>query len=117
MKRLALCALAIGAALALPAAATDNADKWTPQAFYADRCERCHGASGWGTRTLARRVPAGQVELTRRTALPAAYIVYVVRHGAGSMPPFTPTELTDRQLAELSAWLARPQADGGGKHD
>jgi mono/diheme cytochrome c family protein len=41
--------------------------------------------------------------------LPAAYIVYVVRHGTGSMPPFTPTELTDAQLARLAKWLARPK--------
>ncbi len=117
MELLAICALTIGAALALPAIAANGADKWAPQAFYADRCERCHGPSDWGTRTLAKRVPAGQAELTRRAELPASYIAFVVRHGVGSMPPFTPTELTDRPLAELSAWLARPQASSGGKQD
>ena len=108
MKLLALGVLAIGAGLALPAVAANSADKWTPQTFYADRCARCHGPSGWGTRTLAKRVPAGQAELTRRAQLPASYIALVVRHGVGSMPQFTPTELTDRQLAALAAWLARP---------
>ena len=117
MKFLALGSLAIGSALAIPTAAANTGDKWTPQSFYADRCARCHGPSGWGTRTLARRVPAGQAELTRRTQLPAPYIAFVVRHGVGSMPQFTPTELTDRQLAQLAAWLARPQDAPGVKPD
>ena len=115
MKLLALGVLAMGAGLALPATAASSADKWTPQTFYADRCARCHGPSGWGTRTLAKRVPAGQAELTRRAQLPASYIALVVRHGVGSMPQFTPTELTDRQLAALAAWLARPQGGNGAK--
>jgi len=117
MKLLALCGLAIGSALAIPTVAANSADKWAPQSFYADRCERCHGPSGWGTRTLAKRLPAGQAELTRRAQLSASYIAFVVRHGVGSMPQFTPTELTDRQLAELAAWLARPQGAQGAKPD
>ena len=114
MKLLPFCGLAIGAALALPAIAADGGDKWTPQTFYADRCAMCHGPSGWGTRTLSRRVPAGQAELTRRAQLPASYIAFVVRHGFGSMPQFTPTEVTDRQLTELAAWLARPPGAAAG---
>lgn len=115
MKLLVLGGLAIGSAFAIPTVAANSADKWTPQTAYADRCARCHGPSGWGTRTLARRVPAGQAELTRRAQLPASYIAFVVRHGVGSMPQFTPTELTDGQLAELAAWLTRPPAASGAK--
>ena len=115
MKLLALGVLAIGAGLALPTIAANSADKWPPQTFYADRCARCHGPSGWATRTLAKRVPAGQAELTRRAQLPASYIAFVVRHGVGSMPQFMPTELTDRQVAALAAWLARPPGGDGSK--
>ncbi len=49
----------------------------------------------------------GQAELRKRRDLPPAYVEYVVRHGVGSMPQFTPTELTDAQLAALAQWLAK----------
>ena len=115
MKLRALGVMAIGGALVLPEVAANSADQWTPQTFYADRCARCHGPSGWGTRTLAQRVPPREAELTRRAQLPASYIAFVVRHGVGSMPQFTPTELTDRQVAALAAWLARPPGGDGSK--
>jgi mono/diheme cytochrome c family protein len=106
IKPLAFAAIA---ALALPLGPAKAADTWAPETYYADRCQACHGANGWGTRTLARRVPKGEARLTDRTRLPAPYVVYVVRHGIGSMPPFTPTELTDAQLARLAQWLERPK--------
>ena len=107
VKPLALIALG---ALGLPPVPARAAYAWTSQTYYAERCQACHGTNGWGTRTLARRVPSGEAKLTDRSALPAAYIVYVVRHGTGSMPPFTPTELTDAQLARLAKWLAKGAA-------
>ena len=115
MKPLLLAPLAMVVVLAFSPVVANSAGKWAPETYYADRCARCHGPSGWGTRTLARRVPAEQAELTRRAQLPASYIAFVVRHGVGSMPQFTPTELTDRQLAELAAWLTRPPAASGAK--
>lgn len=105
MKPLALFALG---ALALPAGPARGTGAWAPETYYAERCQACHGTNGWGTRSLARRVPKAEARLTDRRALPAAYVVYVVRHGVGSMPPFTPSELTDTQLAQLAKWLARP---------
>jgi len=76
------------------------------EALYVAKCAACHGPRGWATRVLARRVPEGQAELTRREGLPAAYTSVVVRRGVGSMPPFTPTDLSDAQVAEIAAWLA-----------
>ncbi|WP_305095584.1 c-type cytochrome [Croceibacterium aestuarii] len=93
--------------LALPFAAAGSDERWSPEQFYDARCAYCHDARGWGTRKLAERVPPGQAELRKRRGLPPAYVEYVVRHGAGSMPQFTPTELTDAQLAALAQWLAK----------
>jgi len=75
--------------------------------IYAERCAYCHDANGWGTRVLARRLPASDAVLLNRASLPPGYITFVVRHGIGAMPQFTPSEITDAELAELSRWLGR----------
>jgi cytochrome c len=56
MKPLTFLAMA---ALALPSMPARGADTWAPETYYAQRCQACHGTNGWGTRTLARRVPKG----------------------------------------------------------
>ena len=73
--------------------------------IFAARCVYCHDARGWGTRSLARRVPEGQAELLQREVLPPALVQYAVRRGVGSMPQFTPTEISDAELAALADWL------------
>ena len=73
--------------------------------LFAETCAYCHAEGGWGTRALAKRVPQGEAVLTERRNLPAAYVTYVVRHGVGSMPQLTPTDLTDEELARLARWL------------
>ena len=75
--------------------------------LFQQKCAACHDSAGWGTRALARRVPQGQAELAVRKGLTADYVRYVVRHGIGSMPPFTPTDLSDAELRQLGAWLQR----------
>jgi mono/diheme cytochrome c family protein len=77
----------------------------TPEQIYVASCAHCHGAGGWGTRTLLQRVPADEAELLRRKALPAALTALVVRRGIGAMPPLTPTDATDEELARLARWL------------
>ena len=77
----------------------------TPPEMFAETCAFCHDTGGWGTRTLARRVPAGEAELLKRKSLPAAFTRGVVRRGIGAMPPFTPTDLTDEELDRLAQWL------------
>ena len=76
-------------------------------ALFRQKCAACHDSSGWGTRALARRLPKGQAELALRKGLTADYVRYVVRHGVGSMPPLTPTDLSDAELRALGAWLQR----------
>lgn len=80
---------------------------WVP--FQRD-CAVCHGRGPAkpGTRALAvkyrGKLPA---LLARRTDLSAAYIKYVVRHGVNVMPPFRKTELSDRNLDAIAAYLTR----------
>lgn len=75
--------------------------------LFEQKCAACHDSTGWGTRALARRVRPGQAELAVRKGLTADYVRYVVRHGVGSMPSFTPTDLSDPELGALGAWLQR----------
>ena len=73
--------------------------------IFADKCVFCHDTGGWGTRSLARRVPADEARLTDRETLPAPYTAMVVRRGIGSMPPFNPSELSDEEIAIVARWL------------
>ena len=91
------------ASLALAATAQDR-QRAAPEIF-ADTCAHCHETGGWGTRALARRVPAGQAELLKREDLPAVLTRFAVRRGIGAMPPLTPTDLTDEELDRLARWL------------
>jgi mono/diheme cytochrome c family protein len=86
------------------AATAQERQRTAPQIF-ADSCVHCHDTGGWGTRALAERVPAGQAELLRRKDIPAAPTRIAVRRGIGSMPPLTPTDLTDEELDRLARWL------------
>ena len=105
MKALTLLAAsAIGAALASNAAGQAKAPRSAEQLYEAS-CAYCHGPGGWGTRTLAKRAPEGQAELLERQNLPAALTEMVVRRGIGSMPQFTPTDISDEELERLARWL------------
>jgi mono/diheme cytochrome c family protein len=103
----------IGRALglgALTCAALASAAEVTPEAvepgeLFVQKCAACHDAGGWGTRALARRVPPGREQLLERESIPAAFTRHVVRRGIGSMPQFTPSELSDEDLARLATWL------------
>ena len=86
------------------AAAAQERQRTAPEIFTAT-CVYCHDSGGWGTRTLAQRVPAGEAALLRRKDLPAALTRLAVRRGVGSMPPLTPTDLTDEELDRLARWL------------
>ena len=74
-------------------------DKW---------CSDCHStAAGPGSLALQRKyqgsVPA---ILERRSDLRPAYVKLMVRHGVSFMPSFRKTEISDADLALLSAYLA-----------
>ena len=104
----ARAALAIAAAMvaSVPVHGQEAAPQpIAPTELFARNCSRCHGPGGWGTRALAKRSLPDEAELLNRKTIPAEFVRRVVRHGIGSMPPFTPTDLSDAQLDRLSAWL------------
>ena len=102
--KLGLCVLPLATATLALAAAPPEQQRSAPQLF-ADTCIYCHDTGGWGTRALSQRVPAGDAELLEREDLPAVFTRAVVRRGIGSMPPLTPTDLTDEELDRLARWL------------
>lgn len=74
-------------------------------AIYNDKCTYCHADRGWGTRELAKRTAAGQAKLLDRTGLSSDFIAAAVRRGIGSMPAFTPTDMSDAELEVLAKWM------------
>ncbi len=77
-------------------------------------CSDCHStAEGPGSRALERKyqgsVPA---VLERRSDLRPDYVNLVVRRGMSFMPSFRKTEISDAELALLSAYLAPSKARG-----
>lgn len=104
---LAAAALVAGTAIA---AAPPPATIRDGEAIYHDKCVYCHDAKGWGTRALALRTQPGEAILVNRKELPAALTEIVVRRGIGSMPGFTPTELSDAEIARVAKWLDKTQS-------
>ncbi len=73
-------------------------------------CSVCHGSGPAkpGTRALRAKY-RGKLPalLEQRTDLTPTYVKYIVRHGVSVMPPFRKTELSDRDLDAIAAYLAR----------
>lgn len=78
------------------------------QALFEAHCLACHGAGPEhpGTMRLSERLGPEQAPLLNRPELPPEYIKLVAREGFKLMPPFRPTELDDRQLDVLAAYIA-----------
>jgi mono/diheme cytochrome c family protein len=96
--------LAAGAVAATEPAATGKQ-------IYARWCVECHGRGPGhpGTQSLevkyrGKDVPA---PLEDRTDLSPQVTIYFVRHGVALMPPFRKTEISDAQLRDLAAYLAK----------
>lgn len=70
-------------------------------------CIACHGAGPGhpGTMRLQERVGEEQAALLDRDNLPPEYIKLVVREGFKLMPPFRLSEISDKQLDELTAYI------------
>ncbi|MGU7773841.1 c-type cytochrome [Burkholderia sp. MR1-5-21] len=113
---LALC-LASCAALAVESGRPAESTAALPagKVVFDHWCAGCHEALPGrgidppaGTFVLQQRyrgaVPA---ELEKRTNLPPEYIRALVRTGRNIMTPFRKTEVTDRDLDALVAWLTR----------
>ena len=107
-----LVAVTLAGGMALAAHAASPAPGATVpagQAVYEHWCAPCHsaGRGNPGTESLqvkyAGKTPA--VLLDRRDLTPQAVAAFV-RAGVLSMPPFRKTEITDAELAALSAYVA-----------
>ena len=76
-------------------------------------CLPCHAAGPGhpGTNRLAERLGTENSVLLDRENLNEAYVQTVVRNGFQMMPPFRPTEISDRELEALAAFVV----SGGGR--
>ena len=77
-------------------------DKW---------CAGCHStAEGPGSMALQRKYQGAlPAVLEQRSKLSPEYVSFVVRHGISFMPSFRKTEISDADLALLSAYLTGPK--------
>lgn len=107
---MALMAIATDVCAQEPSAAV--ADIQAGAVVYRQWCADCHGPGRLpGTSALQRKykgaIPA---DLEERREIPDALIRLVVRSGMSFMPSFRKTEITDRELAALSAYLTSDPA-------
>ncbi len=98
----------IFAAQAFAAPKSDDAQIERGHKVYQKWCYPCHGpgADKPGTASLAARGQKPAV-LEERTDLTAPLIKTFVRHGVLFMPTFRKTEISDADLAAISAYLTR----------
>ena len=80
------------------------------QAVYTRWCTACHGRGPGHPGTQSLQVKYGgklPPALEDRTDLAPPVTVQFVRHGFALMPPFRKTEISDAELRDLAAYLAR----------
>ena len=103
---------AIGTASIALAQGTKSAAQVMPggKALFHEKCAMCHDANGAGTGLLARRMDPKIAELEKRTDLTPDFIEAAVRTGIGNMPNISRGEVSDAQLAAISAYLSKGKA-------
>jgi len=120
MSRIALAAIMLVAmtgssafAATRPAAKLASANVENGKAVFERWCSACHApkASLAGTLALQTKyngeVPAA---LEQRTDLTPDVVAFFVRNGVAWMAPFRKTEISDIELADLGAYLAKGPA-------
>jgi mono/diheme cytochrome c family protein len=116
MRSLAILVLAaaIGGSLAGSAAAAESGQPERGRAAYQYWCATCHAAGQWEGRQLPGTISlqlkyngSRPAALEERTDLTPEYVSYVIRHGSGGMPFFRKTEISDRDMGDIAAYLAR----------
>jgi len=100
-------AIILGLALLGTASAAQAQDVGNGKALFHEKCAMCHDANGMGTGLLARRMDPKIAELEKRTDLTPDYIAAAVRAGIGNMPNISRGEVSDAQLAAISAYLSK----------
>jgi len=123
MSRSASAALlATMAAAVAPGLAAQDSEATVARGMelYAARCSFCHDRVPEGT-ALAMLPGVASLALKYDGALSpyikerpdladAAVLSVFLRNGAGSMPPFRKTEITDDDIAAIAAWFRRTSA-------
>jgi len=107
-----LSTLAAGIAATGTARADDEAQVKAGNAVFQKWCAPCHasGPGHPGTQALqALYNGAKPAPLEERTDLTPEFIRNFVRHGVSVMTPFRKTEVSDADLAALTAYLIRTQ--------
>jgi mono/diheme cytochrome c family protein len=115
-----LAALALAVLHAPPTAAQEAASVERGRAKFEHSCVPCHGAGvGDDGRAMLPGTDALRIKyrgalpalLEQRTDLNVEAIRAFVRRGTWSMPPFRPTEITERDIQDIAAYLQ--QSAGG----
>lgn len=86
--------------------------------LYEQWCLPCHDAGPGYTATMAiaQRLGESRSVLLNRGDLTQEYVEYVVRNGFQMMPPFRPTEISDRNVDDIWRYMASMRAkDRSGK--
>lgn len=85
----------------------DRTSKSPEEALFVEKCSMCHRQMGMGTVILARRMPPEQAMLETRKDLTIDLVNAAVRQGIGNMPRIGRGEVSDAQLRQISAYLAK----------
>lgn len=85
----------------------DRTYRSADEALFVEKCGMCHRQMGMGTVLLGRRVDPKHAMLETRTDLTPQLIEVAVRRGLGNMPRISRGEVSDEQLAHISAYLTR----------
>ncbi len=87
--------------------ATMAIDQYDGKGLFELYCIACHGAGPGhpGTMRLQERLSEDQAPLLSRDNLEPEYVKLVVREGFKLMPPFRPSEITDKQLDLLTGYI------------
>jgi mono/diheme cytochrome c family protein len=78
--------------------------------LYTYWCATCHarGRGNPGTQSLEVKYNGAMpAALEDRTNLPPPVTIHFVRNGVALMPPFRKTEISDAELRDIAAYLAR----------
>jgi mono/diheme cytochrome c family protein len=107
-----LAAVLAGFAVSSVVQAEDATAVQAGDAVFQKWCAPCHGRGPDKPGTTALQAlykGAKPAELEDRTDMTAEFVKTFVRHGVSVMPPFRKTEVSDADLAALSAYLTRTQ--------
>jgi cytochrome c553 len=85
----------------------DRSSKSPAAQLFVEKCGMCHRQMGMGTVILARRMDPKVAMLETRQDLSADMVIASARMGIGNMPRISRGEVSDTQLAQIAAYLAR----------